>query len=103
MSGNPAEYTGSLLQRNISNSSENYTRAIINIMPNKSDEEIRKSINQYDASLTDSERNPNVQQDVERTIARAAQPLEVEPEKPPHPYGYTDTQTHPRKTEDTSN
>lgn len=73
-------------------------------MPKKplSDEEIRKSINNYDESLTNSERNPNVQKDVERLIERAAQPLSTKPGKPRRPGGYTDKQTHPRKTGDTS-
>ncbi len=71
-------------------------------MPKKSDEEIRKSINKYDESLPESERNPNVKKDVERLIERAAQPLSAKPGKPRRPGGYNDRQTHPRKTVDTS-
>jgi len=71
-------------------------------MPDKSDEEIRKSIKKHEESLPDSERNPNVQERVEGIIERAAQPLPSKPEKPLHPDGYTDTQTHSHKTEDTS-
>lgn len=71
-------------------------------MPNKSDEEIRASIKQYEESLPESERNPNVQEDVERTIERASQPLPSKPEKQPRRGDYTDTQTHSHKTEDTS-
>jgi hypothetical protein len=37
-------------------------------MPDKSDEEIRKSIKKYEESLPDSGRNPNAQQDTERLI-----------------------------------
>jgi hypothetical protein len=71
-------------------------------MPNKPDEEIRKSIKKYEESLPDSERNPNAQKDIEGAIERAAQPLPSKPEKPPRPDGYTDTQTHSHNTEDTS-
>ena len=71
-------------------------------MTNKSDEEIRKSIKKYEESLLDSERNPNVQEDVERTIERASQPLPSVQEKQPRRGDYTDTQTRSRKAEDTS-
>ncbi len=71
-------------------------------MPDKSDEEIRKSIKKYEESLPDSERNPNVQKDVEETIERASQPLPTKPEKQQPDGDYTDTQTHSHKTEDTS-
>lgn len=71
-------------------------------MPDKSDEEIRKSIKKYEEGLPDSERNPNVQKDVEEAIERASQPLPSKPEKPRRPDGYTDTQTRSRNTEDTS-
>jgi len=71
-------------------------------MPKKSDEEIRKSIKKYEEELPDSARNPNAQEDVERLIERASRPLPAKPEKQLHPDGYTDTQTHSHKTEDTS-
>lgn len=71
-------------------------------MPNRSDEEIRKSIKQYEESLSESERNPNVQKDVERTIERASQPLPPKPEKQQPDDGYTGKQTRSRKAEDTS-
>ncbi len=73
-----------------------------NITMPKSDEEIRKSINNYDELLPESERNPNVKEDVELLIERAAQLLSAKPGKPRRPGGYTGKQTHPRKTEDTS-
>lgn len=71
-------------------------------MPNKSDEEIRRSIKKYEESLPDSERNPNVQEDTGHLIERASQPLPAKSEKQPPGGDYTDTQTHSRKTGDTS-
>lgn len=71
-------------------------------MPDKSDEEIRKSIKKYEELLPDAERNPNVQEDVEGIIERASQPLPAKPEKQQPDGDYTDTQTHSRNTEDTS-
>lgn len=71
-------------------------------MPSKSDEEIRKSIKRYEESLPESARNPNVQEDVERTIERASQPLPSEQEKQPPRGDYSDTQTRSHKAEDTS-
>ncbi len=71
-------------------------------MPNKPDEEIRKSIKKYEESLPDSERNPHAKEDVEQLIERASQPLPSKQEKPPRPGGYSDTQTRSRNTEDTS-
>jgi hypothetical protein len=71
-------------------------------MPDKSDEEIRKSIKKYEESLPDSERNPNVEDDTKRLIERASQPLPAKPEKQQPDDGYTDTQTHSHNTEDTS-
>jgi hypothetical protein len=71
-------------------------------MPDKSDEEIRKSIKKYEESLPDFERNPNAQEDAERLIERAAQPLPAKPEKQQHPDGYSDKQTRSRNIEDTS-
>jgi quinol monooxygenase YgiN len=41
-------------------------------MPNKSDEEIRKSIKHFEESLPESERNPDTQKDTEHLIERAA-------------------------------
>jgi hypothetical protein len=71
-------------------------------MPNKSDEEIRKSIKKYEESLPDSERNPSVQEDTKRLIEHASQPLPAKPGKQQPDGDYTDTQTHSHKTEDTS-
>ena len=68
----------------------------------KDEEEIRKSISKYEESLSDAERNPGVQKDVENLIERAAQPLVVKRGKPRRSGGYTDTQTHSHNTEDTS-
>lgn len=71
-------------------------------MPDKSDEEIRKSIKKYEESLPDSERNPSVEDDTKRLIERASQPLLTKPGKQPRRDGYSDTQTRSRNTEDTS-
>ena len=71
-------------------------------MPDKSDEEIRKSIKKYEESLPDSERNPNVEDDTKHLIERASQPLPAKPEKQQRRDDYNDTQTHSHKTEDTS-
>ena len=71
-------------------------------MPTKSDDEIRESIRNYEESLPESERNPNVQEDVERLIERASQPLPSAPETPPRRDGYSDTQTRSHTAEDTS-
>ena len=66
------------------------------------DEEIRKNIKKYEESLSESERNPNVQKEVERLIECASQPLPSKPEKRRRPDGYIDTHTRSRNTEDTS-
>ena len=71
-------------------------------MPNKSDDEIRKSIKKYEESLPDSERNSNAEDDTKRLIERASWPLPVKLEKQQPDGGYTDTQTHSHNTEDTS-
>ena len=68
----------------------------------KSDDEIRKSIKQYEESLPDAERNPRAKEDIETLIERAAQPLPSKPEKRPPADGYNDRQTHSRTAEDTS-
>ena len=68
----------------------------------KSDEEIRRSIKQYEQSLPDSEINPNAKEDVERLIVRAAQPLSSKPGKPRSPGSYTGKRTRLHKVEDTS-
>ena len=44
-------------------------------MPDKSDEEIRTSIKRIEESLPETERNPDAQEDTQRLIERAAQPL----------------------------
>lgn len=71
-------------------------------MASKSDEEIRKSIKKYEESLPNLERNPNAEEDIERLIVRAAQPLSSKPGKPRRPDSYTGRQTRSRTTEDTS-
>jgi hypothetical protein len=53
-------------------------------MPDKPDEEIRKSIKRFEESLPDSELNPDAQENTERLIERAAQPLPKD-EDTPHP------------------
>ena len=68
----------------------------------KSDEEIRKSIKQYERSLPDSELNPNAKEDIEGLIARAAQPLSSKPGKPRHSGSYTGKRTRSHIAEDTS-
>lgn len=71
-------------------------------MPDKSDEEIRKSIMKYEESLPDSEINPNAKEDVKRLIVRAAQPLSSTPGKRRRPGSYTGRQTRSHTAEDTS-
>ncbi len=71
-------------------------------MPDKPDEEIRKSIKKYEESLPDSERNPNVEENTKRLMERASRPLPSKPEKPRPADGYTEKQTRSHSTEDTS-
>ena len=71
-------------------------------MSDKSDDEIRESINKYQDSLPDSRKNPNIKKDVEKLIQRASQPLSKAQETLTGADGYTETQTRPHKTEDTS-
>lgn len=71
-------------------------------MPNKPDEEIRKSIKRFEESLPEGERNPDTQEDTEHLIERAAQPLPKDEDRPRPDERYTETQTHSRKAEDTS-
>jgi hypothetical protein len=68
----------------------------------KSDEEIRKSIKQYEKSLPDSTRNPHAKEDVESLIARASQPLPSLQGKRRRADDYTDRQTRLRKAVNTS-
>jgi hypothetical protein len=68
----------------------------------KSNEEIRKSIAEWEKKLPESERNPNAKQHVEQILKQAAQPLESKPGKPRRSGGYTGKQTRSRKAEDTS-
>jgi hypothetical protein len=44
-------------------------------MPDKSDEEICKSIKRFEKSLPETDRNPDAQEDTQRLIERTAQPL----------------------------
>lgn len=71
-------------------------------MPNKSDEEIRKSIKQFEESLPESERNPDAQEDTAHLIERAAQPLPKDEDTPRPDERYIEKQTRSRKAEDTS-
>ena len=68
----------------------------------KSDEDIRKSIKNYEEFLPESERNPHAKEDIEQLIERASQPLPLKPEKLPRRGGYNDKQTHSHNIEDTS-
>ena len=68
----------------------------------KSDEEIRKSIKQYEQSLPDSEINPKADEDIQRLIVRAAQPLSSKPGKPRSSGSYSGRRTRSHKAEDTS-
>ena len=68
----------------------------------KSNEEIRKSIAQYEQKLPESERNPNVKEDVEQILKQAAQPLVSKPGKPRRSGGYTGKRTRSHKAADTS-
>lgn len=68
----------------------------------KSNEEIRKSIAEWEKKLPESERNPSVKEDVEKILKQAAQPLESKPGTPRRSGGYSGKQTRSRKAEDTS-
>ena len=57
-------------------------------MPDKPDEEIRKSIKRFEESLPESEHDPDAQEDTERLIERAAQPL-LKDEDITHPHAST--------------
>lgn len=70
-------------------------------MPDKSDEDIRKSIKRFEESLPESERNPEAQRDTEYLIERAAQPLPKDEGRPHPDERYNETQTRSRKAEDT--
>lgn len=71
-------------------------------MPDKPDEEIRKSIKKYEESLPASGRNPNVQEDVERLIERAAKPAPKNAGTPRPDERYNEKQTRSHTAEDTS-
>ena len=71
-------------------------------MPNKRDEENRNNIKKYEESLPDSERNPNVQENAERLIELAAQPLPRDVGTPRPDERYSEKQTRSHKTGDTS-
>lgn len=68
----------------------------------KSNDEIRKSIKQWEKNLPESERNPNAKEDFEKMLKQAAQPLESKPGKPRRSGGYTGKRIRSRKAEDTS-
>lgn len=53
-------------------------------------------------SLPDGQKNENAEQIFDEAIERAAQPTQSEPETPDSSDGYSDTQTHSNKAEDTS-
>ena len=69
---------------------------------NQSDDETRKKVKQFEESLLESERNPNAKENLEQLIERAAQPLPKGGDTPRPDERYTETQTHSRSTEDTS-
>ena len=71
-------------------------------MPDKSDEEIRKSIKRFEESLPETERNPDAQEDTQRLIERAAQPLPEDEDRPHLDERYSEKQTRTRKAEDSS-
>lgn len=56
----------------------------------------------YIDSLPDNQKNDNAEQIFDEAIERAAQPKQSGLETPDSPDGYTDTQTHSDKAEDTS-
>jgi hypothetical protein len=68
----------------------------------KSNEEIRKSIAKWEKKLPASERRSNAKQVFEKTLQRAAQPLESKPGKPRRLGGYSGKRTRSHKAEDTS-
>ena len=53
-------------------------------------------------NLPEEQRNPQAKETFNEAVARAAQPKQSEPETPEPGDGYSDKQTHSRKTEDTS-
>jgi len=53
-------------------------------------------------NLPDEQKNDNAEQIFDDAIERAAQPTQSGPETPDSSDGYTDTQTHSDKAEDTS-
>lgn len=71
-------------------------------MLKKSDEEIRKSVEEFEKNLPDDRRNPNAKEIFDELISRAAKPVQPKPEKPAQPEGYTEKQTRSRSSEDTS-
>lgn len=70
-------------------------------MPKKSDEEIQKSVEEFDNKLPDDQRNPNAKETFDELISRAAKPVQPRPEKPAQSEGYSGKQTRSRSSEDT--
>lgn len=68
----------------------------------KSNEEIQKSIEEFEKNLPDDQRNPNAKETFDELIARAAKPVQPKPERPAQSEGYTGKQTRSRSSEDTS-
>jgi hypothetical protein len=71
-------------------------------MPKKSDEEIRKSVEEFEKNLPEDQRNPNAKETFDELISRAAKPVRPKPEKPAQSEDYIEKQTHSRSAEDTS-
>lgn len=67
----------------------------------KSDEEIQKSIEEFDKNLPDDQRNPNAKETFDDLISRAAKPVQPKPEKPAQSEDYNGKQTRSRSSEDT--
>ena len=71
-------------------------------MAKKSDEEIQKSVEEFDKNLPDDQRNPSAKETFDDLISRAAKPVQPKPGKPAQSEGYTEKQTRSRSSEDTS-
>ncbi len=48
----------------------------------KSDDEIRKSVEEFNKNLPDDQRNPRAKETFDELISRAAKPVQLKPEKP---------------------
>ena len=50
----------------------------------KSDDEIRKSVEEFNKNLPDDQRNPRAKETFDELISHAAKPVQLKPEKPAH-------------------